>query len=238
MYIDNLIEMHSHIIPAVDDGSQDIETSLKMIERLKEQGAKKIVLTPHYYSDTISLDDFLKRRNDAFNSLIKELPAGYPELIPSAEIFISKYLFNYESIDELRIGNSNYVLIEHPFDSRFNESDYDKLMNLFCDYGVKPVLAHIERYKALMENKYKLDDLIEMGCLTQVNVSSFASAPRGIKKRLFKLLNSGKIHLLGSDCHNLDSRPPDYEEGINEIIKKCGKEKVDELIKNANMLLK
>ena len=65
MFINNLIEMHCHIIPGIDDGSQDIETSLKMIERLQKQGARKIVLTPHYYSDNISLDDFLKRRDKA-----------------------------------------------------------------------------------------------------------------------------------------------------------------------------
>lgn len=238
MYIDNLVEMHCHIIPGIDDGSQDIETSLRMIERLKEQGAKKIVLTPHYYSDTISLDDFLRRRDRAFNALINELPSGYPTLYPAAEVYISPYLFNNDNIDDLRIANSNYVLIEHPFSSPFGEGEYDRLMNLYCDYGVRPVLAHIERYRALMEDKYKLDDLIEMGCLPQVNISTFADAPRGIRKKLFKYLETGRVLLIGSDAHNLTSRPPEYEDGINAIIKKCGKEAVDVLMSNANLLVK
>ncbi|MBE6720374.1 MAG: hypothetical protein E7571_06945 [Ruminococcaceae bacterium] len=238
MYIDNLVEMHCHIIPGIDDGSQDIETSLRMIERLKEQGAKKIVLTPHYYSDTISLDDFLRRRDRAFNALMNELPSGYPTLYPAAEVYISPYLFNNDNIDDLRIANSNYVLIEHPFSSPFGEGEYDRLMNLYCDYGVRPVLAHIERYRALMEDKYKLDDLIEMGCLPQVNISTFADAPRGIRKKLFKYLETGRVLLIGSDAHNLTSRPPEYEDGINAIIKKCGKEAVDVLMSNANLLVK
>ena len=230
--------MHCHILPFIDDGSQDIETSLKMIERLKEQGAKKIVLTPHYYSDTISLDDFLRRREASFNALLKEIPSGYPTLYAAAEVYISPYLFNNDNIDDLRIADSNYVLIEHPFTSPMGEAEYDRLMNLFCDFGVRPVLAHIERYKALMDDPYKLDDFIDMGCLPQVNISSFATAPRTIRKKLFKYLETGRVLLIGSDCHNLDSRPPEYEEGINAIIKKCGQEAVDVLLQNANLLVK
>lgn len=238
MIIDNLVEIHCHITPGIDDGSQDIETSLKMIERLKEQGAKKIVLTPHYYSDTISLDDFLRRRDTAVNALLKELPSGSPTLYPAAEVFISPYLFNNDNIDDLKIAGTEYVLIEHPFSSPFGEGEFDRLMNLYCDFGARPVLAHIERYRALMEDKYKLDDLIEMGCLPQVNISSFADAPRGIRKKLFKYLETGRVMLVGSDAHNLTTRPPEYEDGINAIIKKCGKEAVDVLIQNANTLVK
>jgi protein-tyrosine phosphatase len=238
MYINNLVEMHSHITPAVDDGAKDIETSLKMIAKLQAQGAKKIVLTPHYYSDTISLDDFLRRRDKAINALLSALPPGSPTLIPAAEVYITKYLFNYDSLDELRIANSDYVLIEHPFSASFNEDDYNRLMNLYCDYGVKPVLAHIERYRALMEGKHTLDQYIEIGCLTQVNVNSFDDAPRSIRKKLFKLLDEGKIHLLGSDCHNLDTRPPEYRKGVNAIIKKSSQDAINILMNNANQLVK
>lgn len=238
MYINNLIETHCHIIPGIDDGSRDVETSMKMIERLKEQGAKTIVLTPHYYSDTISLDDFLRRRDRAFNDLMRALPPGSPRLIPAAEVYISDYVFNNPSIKELCIGDSGYALIEHNFSSYFGQEVYNRLINLYCDYGVKPVLAHIERYRALMEDKYKLDEYIEIGCIPQVNISSFSNSTRHIRKKLFKFLEEGKIQLIGSDCHNLDSRPPEYEDGINAIIKKCGNEAVDRLIQNANNLIK
>lgn len=113
--IENLVEVHSHILPGIDDGSPDVETSLKMIDMLKKQGAKAIVLTPHYYSDSISYDDFVARRNNAYNLLKSSLPLESPELILSAEVYISKYLFNNSSLDEIKIGNSDYALIEHPF---------------------------------------------------------------------------------------------------------------------------
>lgn len=236
MIIENLVETHCHIMPGVDDGAPNIETSLAMIEKLQRQGAKKIILTPHYYSDNISLDDFLRRRDKAFNKLLRELPSGSPTLIPAAEVYISRYLFNNPNIDELKIAGSNYILIEHPFSSSFSENTYDRLMNMYCDYGAKPILAHIERYPALMDDPYKLEDYINMGCLTQVNISSFVDSHRSVKKKLIKLLNTGHIHLIGSDCHNLSSRAPEYENGIKEIIKKSGQEAVDVLIKNANIL--
>lgn len=236
MIIENLVETHCHIMPGVDDGAPDIETSLAMIEKLQRQGAKKIILTPHYYSDNISLDDFLRRRDKAFNELLRELPSGSPTLIPAAEVYISRYLFNNPNIDELKIAGSNYILIEHSFSSSFSENTYDRLMNMYCDYGAKPILAHIERYPALMDDPYKLEDYINMGCLTQVNISSFVDSHRSVKKKLIKLLNTGHIHLIGSDCHNLSSRAPEYENGIKEIIKKSGQEAVDVLIKNANIL--
>lgn len=238
MVINNLVETHCHILPGIDDGSPDVETSLKMIAKLSAQGAKAIILTPHYYSDSIALDDFLKRRDNALEELKAALPPGSPRLIPAAEVYISKYLFNNEDLSRLCIGNSNYALIEHNFSNDFSESTYDRLMNLYCDYGIKPVLAHIERYQALMEDAELLDDYIAMGCLVQVNIGSFASAPRGVRKKLIKYLDSGRIHLIGSDCHNLTSRPPEYSDGIKEIIKKSGKEAIEALERNANILIK
>lgn len=238
MVIHNLVETHCHIIPGIDDGSPDVETSLKMIRKLQLQGARAIILTSHYYSDSISLNDFLKRRDTALAELIKALPDDCPKLIPAAEVFISKYLFSNERLERIAIGNSGYALIEHPFSSSFSQDTYDRLMNLNYECGIKPILAHIERYPALMEDESLLDDYIDMGCLTQVNINSFADSSRHIRKKLIKYLETGRIHLIGSDCHNLSSRAPEYERGVNEIIKRCGKEALDTLERNANLLVR
>jgi protein-tyrosine phosphatase len=77
-----------------------------------------------------------------------------------------------------------------------------------------------------------------MGCLTQVNINSFAEAPRSVRKKLIKLLNSKRIHFIGSDCHNLTSRAPDYSQGIKVIADKCGDDAVQYLVSNANQLVK
>lgn len=236
--IENLVDVHSHILPGIDDGSPDVETSLKMIEALQSQGARAIVLTPHYYSDSISYEDFVARRDNALHLLEKSLPPGSPKLIPAAEVYITKYLLNNSNLDALKIGNTNYALIEHPFSCDFSQEIYDRLLSLNYDYGIKPILAHIERYPAFMDDGDLLDSYIEMGCIAQVNISSFVDSSRSLRKKLFKYLESGRIHLIGTDCHNLSSRKPDFETGVNAIIKKCGAEAVDLLERNANILTK
>lgn len=236
--IENLVDVHSHILPGIDDGSPDVETSLKMIEALQSQGARAIVLTPHYYSDSISYEDFVARRDNALHLLEKSLPPGSPKLIPAAEVYITKYLLNNSNLDALKIGNTDYALIEHPFSCDFSQEIYDRLLSLNYDYGIKPILAHIERYPAFMDDADLLDSYIEMGCIAQVNISSFVDSSRSLRKKLFKYLESGRIHLIGTDCHNLSSRKPDFETGVNAIIKKCGAEAVDVLERNANILTK
>lgn len=236
--IENLVDVHSHILPGIDDGSPDVETSLKMIEALQSQGARAIVLTPHYYSDSISYEDFVARRDNALHLLEKSLPPGSPKLIPAAEVYITKYLLNNSNLDALKIGNTNYALIEHPFSCDFSQGTYDRLLSLNYDYGIKPILAHIERYPAFMDDGDLLDSYIEMGCIAQVNISSFVDSSRSLRKKLFKYLENGRIHLIGTDCHNLSSRKPDFETGVNAIIKKCGEEAVDVLERNANILAK
>lgn len=238
MTIANLVETHCHILPGIDDGAPDVETSVKMVRRLKEQGAKAIILTPHYYSDSISYGNFIENRNAAFEKLTAALDDTDPKLIPAAEVYITEYLFNNESLKELCIGNSGYALIEHSFSCDFSQKTYERLLNLNYDFSIKPILAHIERYDALINDEYLLDEYINAGCLTQVNISSFSDAPRGIRKKLIKYLESGRIHFIGSDCHNLSSRAPEYENGVNVILKKCGAQALEILEQNANQLIK
>lgn len=237
MHINGLTETHCHILPNIDDGSKSVEMSLEMIEKLTAQGADAIVLTPHYYSNNISLEDFLKKRDAAFANLTASLPGNSPLLIPAAEVYISDYLFNYDNLDSLCIGKSRYVLMEHRFTCDFGNDTMGRLNNLECDYKIKPVLAHIERYDALMNDEGLLEEYVDMGCLTQVNINSFADAHKKTRKKLFKYLEHGLIHLIGSDCHNTDRRPPDYERGVNEIIKKYGNSPIEDFERNAKNLI-
>ena len=236
MIIKNLIETHCHILPEIDDGANSLEMSLEMVERLKGQGAEKIIVTPHYYSDSISLADFVKKRNAAYERLCRALPPDSPQIIPAAEVYISKYLFGNDDLSEICAGSTKYAFIEHPFSEDFSDSALERLSSLIIDYGITPVLVHIERYRSLMDDTDTLDELIDLGCLTQVNISSFADAHRSIRKKLFKYLESGRISFIGSDCHNTSTRPPDYQGGAKEIVKKLGEEKLAELTENANRI--
>lgn len=235
MKINNLVETHSHILPSIDDGAKDLDTSMRMVYQLYKQGARKIIATPHYYSDQLPLADFIAKREKALAELNEEMP-DMVKIIPAAEVFITEYLFNNNDLSALSFGKENYILIEHPFSCEFNEKHFDRLQSLICDYNLTPILAHIERYPTLMNNEDILDELIRIGCLTQVNIKAVAELPLFQKRKLIKYIKNGKVHLLGSDCHNLESRAPEYEAGAKAIIRKCGEDKFRELIDNANNL--
>lgn len=237
MVIDNLIETHSHILPGIDDGAKDVAVSIKLISQLSAQGATSIIMTPHFYSDSISMKDFLTKRDDAFNMLKKEYIFDTPKLIPAAEVYVSRYLFNYDDLTPLCIGNSRYMLVEYPFFINFSQKTFETIRQMTLDYKVKPILAHIERYKALMTHPELLDELIDVGCLMQVNISSFADYPKRIKKKLFNLLEANRIHFIGTDCHNTTTRQPVYGDGAKEIIANCGRGTFDALISNASKIL-
>ncbi len=237
MVIPGLIEMHCHILPGVDDGSKDVETSVKMLRRLALQGAETVVLTPHYYSDSISLTDFTARRDAAFAQLQAALPTDSPRLLLGAEVYVSHYLMNNADLSAICISGTRCVLLEHNFADSFGPETLERITALTCDHGMQPILAHIERYKALMEHPNLIDTLRDMGCATQVNISSFANASFGVRRKLLKYLDSGRIDLIGSDCHNLGTRPPDYADGAAVIVKKCGDSALQTLIQNAHTLL-
>ncbi len=235
MKIDNLTETHCHIIPNIDDGANSVEMSLKMIETLENYGAKTIILTPHYYSDSISYTDFVKKRNDAFE-VLKENYKGDVKLIAAAEVYVSDYLLHNDNLDGIKIANGNYALLEHSFSDSFSSKTFERLENLYYDFSVVPVLAHIERYNNLMSDFSKIEELRDMGCMTQVNISSFADFPRHARKKILKLVDKGLVNLIGSDCHNMSGRAPVYEDGIKVILKHFGQSAVDEFMKNAEKI--
>lgn len=231
-------ELHCHVLPGIDDGAQDLQTSLAMLAALHRQGVETVVCTPHYYSDSISLSDFLTRREKAFGLLCRAL-AGQPLcLYAAAEVYVSDYLFSCESLDALKIAGGSYMLSEHSFSETFSDRALERLENLYYDFGVRPLLAHIERYEALVRNPGLLEELVQMGCATQVNISSFADLPRSWRKKLFKLFDRGLVHVVGSDCHNMDSRPPAYGDGLAMIEKAFGASGLQHLQKNAGHILR
>ena len=237
MVIPGLIEIHCHILPGVDDGSKDVETSVKMLRRLALQGAETVVLTPHYYSDSISLADFAARRDAAFAKLQAALPPDSPRLLLGAEVYVSHYLMNNADLSPICITGTHCALLEHNFGDDFGTETLERITALTCDHGIRPILAHIERYKALMEHPGLIVQLRDMGCATQVNISSFAGASFGVRRKLLKYLDNGRIDLIGSDCHNLGTRPPDYADGAAVIVKKFGDSALQSLIQNAHTLL-
>ena len=209
-----MIEIHSHILPGIDDGARDVQEAKELLALLKNQGVSSVVMTPHFYPDHQRLDDFLEKRDKAFSALTSatdESEGFGMELILASETLISDTLFAYENLDVLCIAGTGYLLLELPYSKEWGGSVFRFIDRLMARYALTPVIAHVERYEAVQHKPEKiLDELVDLGCLLQMNIDSLIE--RGTRRHAMKLVKKGYIDLVGSDCHNLKSRPPRYPE--------------------------
>ena len=114
-----LFDVHTHILPAFDDGAKTIEDSLELIACLKKQGICNICLTPHFYTHEQSVEDFLESRNAAFAAFEPHIPSDI-RIILGAEVYVTDYLFNSDSWQGISYGKSPYILTEFPYNSTFS----------------------------------------------------------------------------------------------------------------------
>lgn len=216
-----MIDFHAHILPNMDDGSDSVNTSIELLNILKDQGVKLVCLTSHFYPKQESIDDFLIRRNKSFS----ELDYHGLDLRLGAEIHYYRGISTSEDIAKLCIENTNILLIELSFSTAINDNVINELINL-KNRGFKVILAHIERYD-IDESKliYMHNNGILFQCNTEIFDGFFSS------KKAIKWLNKGIIDVLGSDCHNVRDRKPDFIKPINIIKTKLGTGFCDNFIK-------
>lgn len=233
-----MIDFHTHILPKIDDGSKNKDMSISMLEILEKSDITDVVLTPHFYSDTESLNDFISKRNEIYNEFINEY-RGNIKLHLGAEVYISNYLSNYEDLTKVCIDEKDYMLLELPFNNRLSDSEYQIIEMLIYDHNIKPIIAHIERYPFININKdlKVIDELISMGCLIQVNADSFLLSNKS-KKFVLSLIEDDMAHLIGSDTHNITTRPPNYNEAIKIIKSELGQEYLNKIREYEKMVIK
>ena len=210
-----MIDWHSHILPNIDDGSQSVAESIELLKSLKEQDVDTVVATPHFIANNESIESFLNRREASYNELKSELTAELPNLVLGAEVKYYPGISRLDDIKKLRIEGSRLLLLEMPI-SKWTEYTVKELVDLANSKKATIVLAHIERYFSLQKQEV-WNRLYESGILMQVNASFF----KGLSKRkALKMLQDGKIHFIGSDCHNITSRPPNMNKATDLIAKK------------------
>lgn len=199
-----MIDFHSHILPQVDDGSQSVEESLLMLNKLNEQGIHTVVATPHFYANSATVDGFLAKRQEAYELLKKETPANHPRLLLGAEVRYYEGISRLEGLKRLCIGNSGLLLLEMPM-AKWTDYTVNELIDMSRSSEYRLVLAHIERYYDL-QSAGVWRCLSENDVLFQVNASFFLSLRT--RRKAISLLKKGFVHFIGSDCHDLQNRPP------------------------------
>ena len=196
------VDMHSHLIPGIDDGSKSMEESLQLLRRLADFGLEKIITTPHimseYYKNTpeiirMGLEDLRKAAKQEGIKIQIDAAAEYY----IDEIFLEKVKAGE---DLLTFGNQ-YILVETGFINK-----PQMLLDIFFHLemaGYKPILAHPERYQYLLVDKKLQEELIDRKLLFQVNLLSLTGFySKQVKEFGESLIERGVVPLLGTDCHN------------------------------------
>ena len=203
-----MIDYHCHILPRMDDGPDLLSESMDILRRSREQGVEVMVSTSHFYADEDYPESFLERRNDAFLRLREEMlwdAEIYPLIVLGAEVLYFPGISQAQGIEKLTIGSGRTILVEPPM-APWSDAMLDEIVELGENLHSRPVVAHVDRYMRMLKDKHLLDRVLERNLLVQVNASWFLDP--GTVKSAVRSLKQGKIHLIGSDCHNLLSRSP------------------------------
>jgi len=206
------VDMHSHLIPGIDDGAPTVDDAVELILELQTMGYSKLITTPHIMSD------FYKNTPEIINTGLEQMRKVLKERNISVELdAAAEYYMDYEFekiVDkkELMTFGNNYVLFEISF---INPPDQlDAVVFKMRTNGYTPVLAHVERYPFWYDNPEHYEKLVSMGVLMQLNISSLGGqyGPKAMKIGR-QLIDNNMIDLLGTDCHNMN-----YVEVLNATL--------------------
>ena len=228
-----MIDFHSHILPAIDDGSQSVEESLEMLRALKAQGVDTVIATSHFYATHRSPESYLQRRNAAFDKLKQVLTDDCPRIILGAEVLYFPGISRVDALESLCTEGTDLLLLEMPFTS-WSESMIAEVNEMARNHRVQLIMAHIERY--YFKQKVSVwDEFLSRGILMQSNADFFLPFWEG--RKALKLLREGRIHLLGTDCHNMTDRRPRMDEAVRRIQRTVGSETLEEIDQLGHRLL-
>lgn len=234
------IDIHSHILPGVDDGAGSMEEALRMLRCAEEEGIRKIIVTPHQKPDRhcVSVQGLLDRMRALQNKADEE--GLHVRLYPGGELFFRQSL--PEELEDKRVctlAGSRYVLVEF-----FPQEQYryirDGLYSLLTA-GYFPVVAHVERYDQVIGSQKCQEELLDMGCCFQVNASSLTgSGGLRMKMAAWRLVRQRMVHFVATDAHRAEgSRSPQLARCAGALAKKCGSDYASQLLyQNAARILR
>ena len=222
-------DIHTHILPAVDDGAQGMPEALQLLRMAWDNGTRTVVLTPHYRGK-------YKENTPAWLRecflLLKEMAAAE---LPGMKLYLGNEIaYEAEATEAMCTGRvlplngSRYVLLE--FRPNSLRSQIVGGVSETARSGFVPIVAHVERYDVSRKDPTLMDELLEMGALLQLNADSVMGANGfGVRRFCHKLLKAGKVHFVASDAHDARHRPPLLRKSFLRIQKKYGREYAAEL---------
>jgi protein-tyrosine phosphatase len=232
---ENIVDIHCHLLPNIDDGPSTWEESLKMARIAYQDGIRVAVTTPHWIQGTRWEPDpvLIKNKVEELNQKLRanEIPLT---VLSGMEIGISENLPELLSAGRiLTLGESSYILIEIPFISL--PYGIKEIVFSLKSMGVSPILAHPERNKEIQKSPNRVLELVSAGAFTQVTAGSICGYfGESARRCAFELAKLGVLHAVASDAHNSDVRPPILTNGLRILEEVMGSEEVKILLDNTN----
>ena len=212
-----MIDLHTHILPGLDDGSRDLAQSVALASELVRQGVTIAACTPHvsgeYPTQTTQILQALTDTRAALASAGVDLA-----LVGGAEVALDRLDgLSDEQIIELTIdATGRYLLVETPYSAW--PLDIDLHLQRLAKLGITAILAHPERSAGVQPDSTALERAVDCGALVQLNAGSLTgSFGRSAKTTAMRLMANGTAHLIASDSHNVDRRPPHLVEAVQAI---------------------
>lgn len=230
-----IIDIHTHILPEVDDGADSIDEAIELLELAKRNGTKAIVLTPHLPND--KLDDLVyNEKFNVFASNPKVKDIGI-KLYTGAENFCTRSTIkNIAQKQLITINNTKYVLIEFMQNEHF--SFMSECVETLFSEGYIPILAHIDRYFYLQRNAEAVIELKDRGCIIQMNSNSLICG--GLRERFADWIFSNELaDVVASDAHNMFSRTSNLSLAYEELSHRYSFTYAERLLENnpSNIIL-
>ncbi len=233
-----MIDIHSHILPEIDDGAKDLDMTINMAKIAVAEGIREIIATPHF------IEGAQENGPDIVNKSVKKINQIFIEknidlkLYPGCELFINHNVLQQLSEHKINtLNNSQYVLMELPMNI-IPRYAMDIIYNLrLKDYI--PVIAHPERYNYIMDDPNLLYDLINQGALIQVNAASIRGLfGKKVTEITTLMLNHNLIHFIATDAHTNNQRSPKIKDIYNMLKEKYGPDHVENLFtKNSKSII-
>lgn len=216
-----IYDIHCHILPSVDDGARDEESTKRMLQIAAKEGTGAIVATPHFACGRS------EGKQVEIIEKYKQVASWWKEYSPKKELYLGNELFYSEGIVEalrsgqaLTMNGTRYVLVEFP--TYIDFPSLKRGIQTLQYGGYIPIIAHIERYECL-DKKVKIQELVGMGAYMQVNATAILGK-HGFMTKLFvmKLIKGSLVHFVGSDAHGSRERRPELRECAMYLKKKLG----------------
>lgn len=225
-----IIDIHTHMLPGVDDGSRNLEQTKELLFESYKQGVRTVIFTPHFQVGVYT------KEKELLETRLGQVKEMMIDELPDLKLFLGNEIYFTNDVPELlskgslcTLAGSKYALIEFA-----TNIHYDVLKNSLYRVlleGFVPILAHAERYQCLYKKISLVEDLVDMGAYIQVNSESVVKeTSRPVKKFVKKLIDNDLLHIIATDTHDIKYRNTKFRECVAFLSKKYNDEYIKTLL--------